>query len=130
MKWPRAVAVWLLMMLVESLHGIARNLLLAPLLGDAQARRVSVATGALLIFLIALLTIRWIGAHRTPALLAIGAIWVLMTVAFEVLLGRHVLGMGWDRITSDYDPSRGGLMTLGLLCMFLSPLVAARLRKV
>jgi hypothetical protein len=126
----RAFLIWLLLMAAESVHGILRELLLAPVMGDIPARRLSVLTGAVLIFLITLATVRWIGAGRTNHLLRIGLLWVVLTVVFEISLGRLVLHSDWQRIASDYDLASGGLMIPGLACMLLTPWVAARLRKV
>jgi hypothetical protein len=52
---------------------------------------------------------------------------VSLTVVFEFSLGR-ALGSSWDRILSDYDPSRGGLMLFGLAFMLGTPWLAARAR--
>ncbi len=123
----RALAIWLLLMLVETLHGIFRGLLLLPLVGQIRANQIGVAVGSLLILLIAFLTIKWIGAIRMSELLNVGLIWVLLTLVFEVGLG-YAFG-GWDRVSMDYDPRRGGLMPLGLLMMFFSPLVTYRIRS-
>jgi hypothetical protein len=120
----RAIAVWLLLMAVEVVHGIARSLLLAPLVGDFRARQIAVATGSLLILLMTTATIRWMRADTTRRLLAIGMLWVVLTLAFEVGVGRFVAGYSWDRIASDYDLVKGGLLPLGLAVMALSPLLA------
>jgi hypothetical protein len=61
-------------------------------------------------------------------LLGVGLLWAVLTVLFEVGLGRLVLGLPWDRISADYDRSRGGFLVLGLLFMAVSPLLAARIR--
>ena len=122
----RSLVIWLLLMLVETLHGILRGLLLVPLTGQLLANQIGVAIGSLLILLVTLFTIKWIGAVRISELLIVGMIWVLLTLAFEVGLG-YAVG-GWDRVFMDYDPRQGGLMPLGLLIMFFSPLIAHRLR--
>jgi hypothetical protein len=129
MAISRAFLIWLLLMAVETVHGTLRNLLLAPVIGDALARRFGVATGAVLIFLISFATIRWLGVKRTVALLGVGLLWVVLTVAFEVILGRWMLHLDWPRIVSDYDFRHGGLMPLGLVCMLFTPLATARIRK-
>jgi hypothetical protein len=122
----RALLVWLLLMVVESAHGTLRTLLLAPILGDLPARRLSVLTGAVLILLVTLATIRWLGAKRTGQLLGIGLLWVVLTVVFEIALGRLIMHLDWSRLASDYDLRHGGLMPLGLLFMLLAPNIAAR----
>ena len=58
----------------------------------------------------------------------LGMIWLVLTVAFEVLFGRFVVGLTWERIASDYDLLNGGLMPLGLLMLFFIPMIAAKLR--
>ncbi|HTU65885.1 MAG TPA: hypothetical protein VMF52_08045 [Steroidobacteraceae bacterium] len=123
----RVVAVWMLLMLVETAHGIAREVFLAPLLGDLQARQLGVAVGSLLVFLIALATVRWMGARTARSQWMAGGTWVALTFSFEVLLGLW-LGFSWHRILADYDPARGGFMVLGLVVMLIAPRVTARIR--
>lgn len=127
MPWIRATTVWLLLMAVESIHGALRQIFLAPLIGDFPARRVAVFSGMLLIFLITLATVRWMIARGDKGLLAVGAWWVALTVAFECVLGRAVFGYDWRRLLEDYDVSRGGLMGIGLLAMLFMPRIAATL---
>jgi hypothetical protein len=124
----RASAVWLVLVIVESVHGVLRTLLLAPIVGDFKARQISVFTGSLLILTVAYLFVRWIRAGTTGRLLAVGLVWLALTVLFEVALGRLVMGYSWDRLTSDYDLARGGLMPFGLVILTLSPLVAVKSR--
>jgi hypothetical protein len=124
----RAFAVWLALIAVETVHGILRAVLLVPLIGDLPARQVGVPIGSLLVFAVACLFIRWIAARTTLQLLGVGLLWVVLTVSFEVGLGRLVLDLPWDRITEDYDPTRGGFLGFGLLFMVVSPLLAAWVR--
>jgi hypothetical protein len=114
-------------MIVESVHGTLRRLFLEPAVGDLRARQVSVFTGIALIFAVTFFCIRWIRARTVSELLLIGLLWVLLTLTFEIVLGRMVLDYEWDRIVEDYDVRRGGLMGFGLLFMFFAPLLAARL---
>ena len=129
MVFKRSLVVWLLIVLAESVHGAARNLFLAPRLGDFQARQVAVFTGSLLILAIVTLLIRWLRPESVRQALGVGALWVGLTVAFEILLGR-ALGFSWERLASDYNLLEGGLMPLGLLVLMLSPLIAAKLQGV
>jgi hypothetical protein len=124
----RAFAVWLVIMLVESAHGTLRELFLAPLVGDFRARQLAVFTGSLLILGVAYLCVRWIRAGSTARLLAVGLLWLFLTLSFEFGLGLFVLGYSWERVAEDYDLSRGGLMPFGLVLLTLAPLIAARLR--
>lgn len=128
MLWLRAVAVWLVLITVEAVHGTLRTLFLQPYLGDFRARQVSVFTGIALILLIAWLFSGWLNAGSPRKLLSVGALWLVLTLLFEVGLGRLVLGYPWERILSDYDLSRGGLLSFGMIVLALAPLLAARWR--
>jgi hypothetical protein len=129
MFFLRALVVWLVIIAVETVHGILRTLLLVPMMGDFPARQVSVFTGSLLIFGVTFLFIKWIAARTRLELLVVGTIWVLLTILFEISLGRLLLDLSWDRITEDYNITRGGLLGFGLLFMAVSPLLAAWLRR-
>ena len=108
----RAFAVWLVLMAAEVLHGTVRSLFLVPVVGDFRSRQIGVFTGLLLILGLTYLFIRWLRAGTTARLLAVGLLWLVLTVLFEFSFGRLVLGLPWERITEDYDLSfsRGGLI--------------------
>ena len=125
----RAFLVWLLIIGVETVHGILRTLLLLPAVGDFRARQISVFTGSVLIFGVAYVFIEWIQATTRKGLIFVGLLWVLLTVIFEIVLGRLVLGLPWTRITEDYDLPKGGLLGLGLLFMAAAPSLAQSLRR-
>ena len=84
----RAFLIWLIIIGLETVHGILRGLLLVPVLGDFFARQVSVFTGSLLIFSVAYVFIHWLRVESKQQLLIVGLIWVLLTVIFEIALGR------------------------------------------
>jgi hypothetical protein len=120
----RAFAIWLTMIFVESIHGVARRLVLEPRLGDLPARQVSVLTGAVLIVLVFWFTLTWLGPQPGWRWWQLGLLWLTLTIAFEIGLGRAT-GMSWDRIASDYDPRRGGFLALGMLVILIAPRVVA-----
>jgi hypothetical protein len=93
-----------------------------------RAGQIGVLLGSLIIFAIAYLTIRWMSATTLRHLLTIGLVWVASTFIFEVGLGLAI-GLSWERILSDYDIRAGGLMIAGLLFMFLSPYLAAKMKR-
>jgi len=124
----RALLVWLLMMVIETIHGVLRNLLLVPLVGDLRARQLGVFIGSALILGIAVLLIDCISPSSIRDLLMIGAMWLALTLAFEFGLG-HALGRPWNALVADYDLTRGGLLSIGMVVLALSPWLAARIRK-
>jgi hypothetical protein len=126
----RGLAVWVCIIFVEVLHGIARTLFLAPALGDFRARQVAVFTGSILIVLVAALSIGWLRPASVREAMCVGVVWLALTLAFEIAFGRFVVHASWARIASDYDLPRGGLLPIGLLVLAAAPLIAARVRRV
>ncbi|MGZ4822602.1 MAG: hypothetical protein ACXVZM_13435 [Terriglobales bacterium] len=124
----RALLVWLLMMVIETIHGVLRNLLLLPLVGDLRARQLGVFIGSALILGVAVLLIDWIRPNAVRDLLVIGAMWLALTLAFEFGLG-HALGRPWSALVADYDLTRGGLLSIGMVVLAISPWIAARIRQ-
>jgi len=127
MPWFRAALVWMLFILAETGSGMVREIFIAPVIGALRARQLGVLAGCIIIFIIAWLTARWMGAGTRRQQLAVGAFWVLLTLIFEFALGRAT-GASWSRILSDYNPAHGGLMLLGLAFMFITPWLTRRLR--
>ena len=127
MSWPKALATWLLIVIAETVHGILRQVFIAPRMGDLPARQAGVLVGAAIIFAIAWASIRWIGARSFGAQIRVGLVWVVLMVLFEFGLGS-ALGLSMERLLADYDLAAGGFMGLGLLFMMLAPALAARVR--
>jgi len=124
----RAFLVWIILIAAEIIHGTLRAILLVPLVGEFRSNQIGVFTGSAIILVIAYLTIRWIGATRRIELLLVGAIWLLATVAFEVAFGRIVMGLSWERLADDFNLTEGGLMPLGRIVLFFSPMIASKLK--
>lgn len=122
----RALLVWLLIMAGESLHGVLRRLLFDPDVLFAL-RQVSIVVGAAIVFAVTWFCLPWMRLRSTGAALAIGGLWVALTLAFEAALGR-ASGADWPRILAEYDVTRGGLMPFGLLFMALTPWLVLRLQ--
>jgi hypothetical protein len=117
----------MLFMLAETGSGMVREVFIAPVIGALRARQLGVLVGCILIFVIAWLTARWMGAGTRRQQLMIGTFWVLLTLIFEFALGRSI-GASWSRILSDYNPAHGGFMLLGLAFMFITPWLTRKLR--
>jgi len=124
----RGAVLWLVIIGAEFLHGAARVVFLEPLAGDFRARQIGVFSGIAIILAISYLFIPKIRAVNNLQLLLVGWLWVALTASFEIAFGR-LLGLSWERILSDYDLTRGGLMGFGLAGMFFAPLIAAKLRE-
>lgn len=125
----RALAVLLLIILAEVLNGTVRQLLIMPLVGDFTARQIATATGCVFILLIAWATSPWLAASTRWDQWSVGALWMVLMLAFEVAVGRLVAGVSWERLAADYDLLHGGLLGLGMLWLLCAPRLAATIRK-
>ena len=126
----KGIAVWCCIILVETFHGVVRRLFLEPTIGDFRARQVAVFTGSILILGVAASCIRWIRPTRAADAISVGIVWLVLTLGFELAVGRYVVHATWDRIASDYDVLRGGLLPIGLVVLVLAPFIAAKCRRV
>lgn len=129
MIFLKAIIVWLVFIIAESINGTVRMFWLVPLLGDVNAHQISFIMGSLLILAIATISIKWLHASRTSQLIKVGLLWLLLTVVFEIVLGRFILGYSWQRIAADYNLLQGGLMPIGLVFLVLSPVIATKIRS-
>jgi len=101
-KWTtlirRGLVVWVVIIIVEMSHGMVRQIVLEPLIGDFRARQVSVLVGSALIIGITFIFVRWLKGSSVFDFVLIGILWVGLTVGFEIVLGRFAMNLSWERI--------------------------------
>ncbi|MDI1319324.1 MAG: hypothetical protein PSW75_03905 [bacterium] len=111
---------------VETVQGILRVRLLNRRVGDHRARQIGVAVASFLILLIAWRTVPWIAPGTAGQALAVGSVWLALLLAYDLGLGRLYFGVPWARIAADFAVRRGGYLGLGMLLLFLAPLLVAK----
>lgn len=122
----RGLLVFLLIMAVETVHGVLRGLFLTPRVGEEMAARIGWPVGLIIVMLLTFLTIRWTGIRGAGPLLTLGAIWAVLAVAFEVLIGM-LRGMGTPEIMAELNPL-SGTIPYSAAVMLIAPLLTAKLR--
>jgi hypothetical protein len=50
-----------------------------------------------------------------------------LRLVFELVFGRLVLGLPWERLAADYHVLEGGLLPLGMIVLLFAPLIAGKL---
>lgn len=125
----KAVLVWLLMVLAAMANGLVREQLLTVLLGPQLALPVSGVVLSVLILAITLLCLPLIRAGSAAGYLAIGLLWLILTVAFEVLFAHFGAGKSWPEIREVFDFRSGNLFIVVLLVCTLAPWTAAKIHK-
>lgn len=128
MFWLWAVLAWLGFAVLAVACGALRVKLVQPLVGEGVAHVLgTLAVCALFLWLIVRFT-AWLDVRDTARLLALGAVWTVLTIAFEFGFGHWVAGHSWERLLADYNVAAGRIWVLVLLTMLLGPLVSGRLR--
>ena len=126
--WTRAALTWMAIMLVETVLGAGREIFIAPVIGAHRASQIGVLVGSAIVLLITWLCFRWLKADTRKAQVSVGAFWVVLTVVFELSLGR-AMNLSWSRLFSDYNLAQGGFMLLGLGVMFFAPLLVSAWKR-
>ncbi len=127
MVYLKSLLILIIIIFAEVGNGICRGRFLTPRLGDFRARQVSVFTGSLNIFVISLLSIKWIGAASNQELWIIGTMWLVLMLAFEILLGRYVFKLPWAAVFKDFNLLEGRLLAIGMLYLLAAPYIAAKI---
>jgi hypothetical protein len=117
-------------MLLAIANGAFREAVLVPRVGRGKAHVSSTAILCILIAVSSLVAAPWLNPRTTQAALTIGAIWLIMTLAFEFGFGHFVSHKSWSELLADYDLFAGRVWVFVPLAVFVAPYLAARARGV
>ena len=124
----RYLLAWFPMIPIAAANGAAREAWLLPRLGEHAARQLStLLLLALFAVYIGSVTRIWPLGSGGRAI-AVGALWLVLTVVFEFALGRFVSGLLWSELFAEYDLAAGRLWALVPLWVGVAPYVFFRLR--
>ncbi len=126
--WLRALLVWVLLVGLAILNGTGREALLSPRLGATAGHLVSSVLHAGLIGLTAWLTIPGIAPGTARRAWAVGVLWVVLTIAFEFLVGHYAFGHAWPTLLADCNILRGRVWLLVLVTTLVAAAWAWRAR--
>lgn len=117
----RYLLAWLAMIPLAIANGALRELGYAKRMGELRAHQCSTLT-AIVVFgvYIALVVRTWPPASAAQAL-AVGLLWLALTVAFEFGFGHWGRGLPWHVLLRDYDLRAGRLWPLFLAWLALAP---------
>ena len=125
--WPRVLGLWLLLAVLMSANGVFRELVLRPTFGGVPADGLSAAIGiALILSATRVLLQPVLAGASTAQLAAVSVALVVLTVAFECVVGRAVDHKSWAELAANYAFWRGRLWPWVLLSLALSPFVWGR----
>ncbi len=119
---------WVPMVFIAILNGAFREFVIAKSLPELRAHQLSCLTGVLLFAVYTwLIGLKWPLQSARQAL-AVGLVWLVLTVAFEFVFGHFVAHHSWERLFQDYNILAGRLWVLALLAVTFLPLIVFKLR--
>lgn len=112
---------WFPLVFIAIINGAIRDLLYKDRLGELAAHQVSTATGILLFGIyIWALGLKWKLKSARQAV-AVGLIWLGLTVAFEFLFFHYAMGHPWSVLLEAYNILEGKVWVLVLVFVAIAP---------
>ena len=124
----RYVLAWVAMLVIAFANGALRQATFAKIMPELRAHQLSTLIGSVLIGVFIWFYIRtWPPSSGHQALL-IGLFWLVLTVAFEFILGVVLLHRSLAQALQDYNLFAGRVWVLFLIWLAIAPWVFFRLR--
>ena len=122
----RALFIWLLIAVLANLNGALRQFVINPLSNEGAGHVISTLMLAGIVLLTTWLTIGWMRPSTAGEAWTIGAVWLLLTLAFEFGFGHFVFGKPWSVLLADHRLDQGRIWTLVPVITLLAPWLAGR----
>ena len=119
----RIIALCIVLAGAETLHGIARTILVIPRIGKERAIKLSGLTGTLLALAICWLLVPGINLQSGEAHLLLGVMLAGFMASFDIAIGKWLMRKSWAKIWPDFNPKTGNYLLYGLLALCFIPLV-------
>ncbi len=114
---------WSGMAILAILNGMVREKAYAKYMSELSAHHLSTLS-ALIVFSVYIVGLSsFCRIESTAQAAAIGGIWFVMTVGFEFVFGRYVVGHSWERLLRDYNILEGRVWILVLVWIAAAPYV-------
>ena len=115
------VWLWIPMVFIAIANGVVRQAWYGRHLSELRAHQLSTVTGVVLFGLYIWLSLRRFRPATAAQALAIGLLWLGLTVGFEFLFGHYVAGHSWNRLCQDYNIFAGRLWLIILVWVTVAP---------
>lgn len=115
------VLAWIPMVFIAIANGIFRESVISLYFTERTAHQLSTLSAGILIGLFIWIVLRIWKVHSAGQAIAVGLLWVVMTVTFEFLFGHYVIGHPFSRLFQDYNLLAGRVWGLFLLWVAVLP---------
>ncbi len=121
------IIAWIPMIFIGIANGILRQAGYARFMSELRAHQLSTLTGIIFFGLYIWALNRWWRVPSAEQALAIGFIWLGMTIIFEFIFGHYVMGHPWSRLFHDYNLLKGRVWILVLIWITIAPYLFYRI---
>jgi len=125
--WRYALA-WVGMLVLAIANGALRQATFGMVLPELRAHQLSTLIGSVLMGAFMWVVLRWWPPSSRREAIAIGLLWVSLTVAFEFFMGLVLLRRPVAQVLADYNVCAGRVWVFFLLWLAVAPWLFFRLR--
>jgi hypothetical protein len=125
----KALAIWLVILVLAIANGLLRESVLFPAFGNPLSLVLSGLLLCALIIFVAYLSLPWLEINRSGQLWAVGLGWLALTLVFEFSFGI-MQGKSFSELLEAYTLRGGNLWVVVLATTALAPYLAAKLRGI
>jgi hypothetical protein len=119
----RSILWWLPLPIIGTLNGVLRGFLLNLIFQDFVARQFSSLLMIIWIFIYTAFIYKKLNVQKSVHAWFAGITWLLLTVAFEFILGYFILGSSLESMLADYNLFAGRFWLLVLISILLGPIL-------
>ncbi len=123
------VLAWFPMVAIAIANGVVRESWYGKHLSELAAHQLSTLTAVILFGVYIWFVVRFWPPTSAAQAIAIGLLWLAMTIAFEFLFGHYVAGHSWERLLHDYNLLAGRVWPLVLVWVAVAPYLFFRISK-
>ncbi|MBP7734473.1 MAG: hypothetical protein KA369_00740 [Spirochaetes bacterium] len=121
--------LWIPLVFIAICNGAIRDVTYKNSLGDLGAHQLSTLTGLILFGIyIWAIGLKWRLESARQAV-AVGCIWLALTVAFEFLFFHYVAGHPWSVLLDAYNILEGKVWVLVLIFVAVAPYLSFRIHS-
>jgi len=115
-----------LIALTETINGMFRVKVLQKL-SKKYAKTISFLLGSFAIIVLNLLLLPWIQPLNLAEAFFVGFIWGLLMIYYDIIVGKVLFKLSFERIMEDFNIFKGNLLSLGILLIMILPAVLFKL---
>lgn len=127
-EFLKILFLFLLIALSEMVLGILRTLYLNKFFGVKLAKQISILPALLLCLIICYLYLPYFNINSKIGFIFLGISLSTFMLIFDIIVGRFLMKMSWQKILEDFNILKGNYLSIGLILMALCPFFAFLLR--